>query len=161
MLSVSKRIVDRSRCQVRWENGVVPTRTSVFEIVNSGWIALLSSLKDFAVQGFSFLGLASQASAPVKAIELSGESPDRGNRYHPVANGNCAFNRKGGEQPKANEQSVMKVNSIRPSLSGSVLVNREPLTPRNGPRMTSGQPHSEFNAAIGGRWSGLYGEQTR
>ena len=124
-------------------------------------MALLSSLRDFAVRGFSFLGLASQASATVKAIELSGESPDRGNRYRPVANGNCAFNRKGGEQPKANEQSVMKVNSIRPSLSGSVLVNREPLTPRNGPRMTSGQPHSEFNAAIGGRWSGLYGEQTR
>ena len=46
------------------------------------------------------------ASAPVKAIELSGESPDRGIRYRPVANGNCVFNRKGGEQPKAKEQSV-------------------------------------------------------
>ena len=42
-------------------------------------------------------------SAPAKAIELSGESPDRGTRYRPVANGNCVFNRKGGEQPKANE----------------------------------------------------------
>ncbi|WP_233214920.1 hypothetical protein, partial [Rhodopirellula bahusiensis] len=46
------------------------------------------------------------ASAPAKAIELSGESPDRGIRYRPVADGNCVFNRKGGEQPKANEQSV-------------------------------------------------------
>ena len=44
-----------------------------------------------------------RASAPVKAIELSGESPDRGTRYRPVANGDCVFNRKGGEQPKANE----------------------------------------------------------
>ena len=76
----------------------------------------------------------------MKAIELSGESPDRGSRYRPVANGNCVFNRKGGEQPKANEQSVTKVNSIRPSLSGSVLVNREPLTSRNGPKVTPGQP---------------------
>jgi hypothetical protein len=46
------------------------------------------------------------ARAPVKAIELSGESPDRGDRYRPVVNGNCVFNRKGGEQLKANEQSV-------------------------------------------------------
>ena len=68
------------------------------------------------------------ASAPVKAIELSGESPDRGNRYRPVSEGNCVFNRIGGEQLEENEQSVTKVNSIRPSLSGSVLAMREPLT---------------------------------
>jgi hypothetical protein len=73
------------------------------------------------------------ASAPVKAIELSGESPDRGSRYRPVVNGNCVFNRKGGEQPETNEQSVTQVNLIRPSLSGSVLVTREPLTSRNVP----------------------------
>ena len=51
-------------------------------------------------------------SAPVKAIELSGESPDRGSRYLPVVDGNCVFNRKGGEQPETNEQSVAKANSI-------------------------------------------------
>ena len=72
--------------------------------------------------------LANVASAPVKAIELSGESPDRGSRYRPVSEGNCVFNRKGGEQLEENEQSVTKVNSIRPSLSGSVLVKREALT---------------------------------
>jgi len=72
--------------------------------------------------------LTNPASAPVKAIELSGESPDRGSRYRPVSEGNCVFNRKGGEQLEENEQSVTKVNSIRPSLSGSVLVKREPLT---------------------------------
>jgi hypothetical protein len=33
----------------------------------------------------------------VKAIELSGESPDLGRRYLPVAEGNCVFNRKGGD----------------------------------------------------------------
>ena len=77
------------------------------------------------------------ASAPVKAIEQSGESPDRGIRYRPVAEGNCVFNRKGGEQLEANEQSVPKVNSIRPSLSGSALASREPLISRNGPTMTA------------------------
>ncbi len=46
------------------------------------------------------------ASASVKAIELSGESPDRGSRFRPVVNGNCVFNSQGGEQPKTKEQSV-------------------------------------------------------
>ena len=72
-------------------------------------------------------------SAPVKAIELSGESPDQRSRYLSVAESNCVFNRKGGKQPEANEQSVTKVNSIRPSLSGSVLAKREPLTSRHDP----------------------------
>jgi hypothetical protein len=61
--------------------------------------------------------LATVASAPGKAIEQSGESPDRGNRYRPVSEGNCVFNRIGGEQLEEKEQSVTKVNSIRPSLS--------------------------------------------
>ena len=77
------------------------------------------------------------ASAPVKAIEQLGESPDRGIRYRLVVDGNCVFNRKGGEQPKTKEQSVTKVNSIQPSLSGSVLVTREPLTSWIDPLMTA------------------------
>ena len=80
--------------------------------------------------------LANSASAPVKAIEQSGESPDQSIRYRSVAKGNCVFNRKGGEQLAANEQSVTKVNSIRPSLSGSVLVKREPLTTQPVPDET-------------------------
>ncbi len=43
------------------------------------------------------VGLTSHAGTPVKAIELSGERPDRGIRYRPVADGNCVFNRKGGK----------------------------------------------------------------
>ena len=73
------------------------------------------------------------ASAPVKAIEQSGESPVRGIRYRPVVEGNCVFNRKGGEQPETKEQSVTQVNSIQPSLSGSILATREPLTARHVP----------------------------
>ena len=64
----------------------------------------------------------------MKAIEQSGESPDQSIRYRSVVEGNCVFNRKGGEQLETKGQSVTKVNSIRPSLSGSVLVQREPLT---------------------------------
>ena len=58
-------------------------------------------------RGLQFaLGWDNRASAPAKAIELSGESPDWGIRYRPIVDGNCVFNRKGGEQPKTNEQSV-------------------------------------------------------
>jgi hypothetical protein len=79
-----------------------------------------------------------RASAPVKAIELSGASPDRGSRYRPVVEGNCVFERRGGEQPETKEQSVTYVNSIRPILSGSLLAMCEPLIPCNGPMTTSG-----------------------
>jgi len=41
--------------------------------------------------------------------------------------------REGGEQPEENDQSVTKVNSIRPSLSGSLLGTGEPLTARSRP----------------------------
>lgn len=73
------------------------------------------------------------ARAPVKAIEQSGESPDQSIRYRSVAEGNCVFNRKGGEQLEAKEQSVTQVNLIRPSLSGSGRANREPLISRDNP----------------------------
>jgi len=50
-------------------------------------------------EALSLAGPAAQARAPVKAIEQSGESPDWGIRYRPIVEGNCVFNRKGGEQP--------------------------------------------------------------
>jgi len=71
--------------------------------------------------------------APVKAIEQTGESPVQSHRYGSEAEGNCVFNRKGGKQLEANEQSVTEVNAIRPSLSGSVLARREPLTSHHDP----------------------------
>ena len=73
------------------------------------------------------------ARAPVKAIEQTGESPVQSCRYRSVAEGNCVFNRKGGKQLEANEQSVTQVNAIRPSLSGSVRAKREPLTSHHDP----------------------------
>ena len=73
---------------------------------------------------------ASTASAPVKAFDQKGESPFQARRYQPVVSGNCVSVRKGGEQPETNDQSVTKVNSIRPSLSGRILAIPEPLTVR-------------------------------
>ena len=74
---------------------------------------------------------ASMASAPVKAFDQKGESPFQARRYRPeVESGNCVSVRKGGEQPETNDQSVTKVNSIRPSLSGRSLATSEPLTVR-------------------------------
>ena len=56
------------------------------------------------------------ASAPLKAIELLGVSPNQGNRYHPVTEGNCVAARQGGEQLEVNEQSVMscELDSAKP-----------------------------------------------
>ncbi len=56
------------------------------------------------------------ASAPVKAIELLGGSPNQGNRYHPVTKSNCVAARQGGEQLEVNEQSVMlcELDSAKP-----------------------------------------------
>ena len=73
---------------------------------------------------------ATAASAPVKAFDQKGESPFQARRYQPVVSGNCVSVRKGGEQPETNDQSVTKVNSIRPSLSGRILAIPEPLTVR-------------------------------
>ncbi len=74
---------------------------------------------------------ATAASAPVKAFDQKGESPFQARRYRPVVDsGNCVSVRKGGEQPETNDQSVTKVNSIRPSLSGRILAISEPWTVR-------------------------------
>ena len=64
-------------------------------------------------------------------IEQKGASPFQVDVSDLVAESNCVSERKGGEQLDAKHQSVTKVNSIRPSLSGSQLANDEPL-PRDG-----------------------------
>jgi len=87
-------LADPCRC-AQW-----PSRNAL-QLRSGGWIHSLIS-----IGGVQADRGRPSASAPAKAIELSGESPDRGIRYRPVADGNCVFNRKGGEQPKANEQSV-------------------------------------------------------
>jgi hypothetical protein len=41
--------------------------------------------------------------------------------WHSVTNGNCVAVRRGGEQPKVNDQSVTQVNSIRLVVVASLL----------------------------------------
>ena len=42
-----------------------------------------------------------------------------------VIEGNCVLARGGGEQPEVNDQSVTKVNTIRPAAAASLLGNGE------------------------------------
>ena len=80
------------------------------QIIQSGlnvpvW-QLIVSIRGVSRKAQMDLWLAPQAIAPVKAIEQSGESPVQSKRYRSVAEGNCVFNRKGGKQLEAKEQSV-------------------------------------------------------
>jgi hypothetical protein len=45
--------------------------------------------------------------------------------WHSVTEGNCVAERRGGEQPEVNDQSVTQVNSIRPTVVASLPVNGE------------------------------------
>ena len=68
-----------------------------------------------------------------------------------VAEGNCVVERRGGEQPEANDQSINKtmMNSIRPDALASLLLKGEAengIRPGKGERkirdLTAGE-HSE------------------
>ena len=56
-----------------------------------------------------------------------------------VAEGNCVVERRGGEQPEAKDQSIIKtmMNSIRPDALASLLENGEA---KNGTRPVKGEP---------------------
>jgi hypothetical protein len=45
--------------------------------------------------------------------------------WYLVTNGNCVAARRGGEQPEVNDQSVTQVNSIRPTVVASLLLDGE------------------------------------
>src|SRR6516162_8864015 len=65
----------------------------------------------------------SAPSAPESAHQQRGESPRRTEHWLSVAEGNCVAERRGGEQPEANNQSIIKkmMNSIRPDALASLL----------------------------------------
>src|ERR1700730_12948209 len=52
--------------------------------------------------------------ARASAFYPGGASPHQVNLLRPVANRNCVVVRRGGEQRKVTESSVVKANSIRP-----------------------------------------------
>src|SRR5438876_11917843 len=62
-------------------------------------------------------------SAPESAHQQWGGSPHRTEHWLSVAEGNCVAERRGGEQPEANDQSIIKkmMNSIRPDALASLL----------------------------------------
>src|SRR5260221_10479147 len=80
-----------------------------------------------------------RASAPENANHQWGESPHRTEHWLSVVEGNCVVERRGGEQPEGNCQSINKtmVNTIRPEALASLLgkgevQNRKPT--REGAR---------------------------
>jgi len=80
----------------------------------------------------------SAPSAPESAHRQRGESPRRTEHWLSVAEGNCVVERRGGEQPEANNQSIRKkmMNSIRPDALASLLGKGEA---QNGSRPGKGQ----------------------
>jgi hypothetical protein len=76
-------------------------------------------------------------SAPESAHQQRGESPRRTEHWLSVAEGNCVVERRGGGQPEANNQSIIKkmMNSIRPDALASLLGKGEA---QNGSRPGKG-----------------------
>src|SRR5437773_8558521 len=66
--------------------------------------------------------LEAYASAPESAHQQWGGSPHRTEHWLSVAEGNCVAERRGGKQPEANDQSIIKkmINSIRPDALASL-----------------------------------------
>ena len=66
-------------------------------------------------------------SAPESAHQQWGGSPHRTEHWLSVAEGNCVAERRGGEQPEANDQSIINkmMNSIRPDALASLLSEGE------------------------------------
>ena len=77
-------------------------------------------------------------SAPESAHQQWGGSPHRTEHWLSVAEGNCVVERRGGEQPEANDQSIIKkmINSIRPDALASLLGKGEA---QNGDRPVKGK----------------------
>src|ERR1700730_1801384 len=82
--------------------------------------------------------LEADGSAPESAHEQWGGSPHRTEHWLSVAEGNCVAERRGGEQPEANDQSIIKkmMNSIRPDALASLLAKGEA---QNGSRPGKGE----------------------
>ena len=90
-----------------------------------------------------------------------GESPRRTEHWLSVAEGNCVVERRGGEQPESNDQSIIKkmMNSIRPDALASLLVYGEAQNgsrPGKGERqlrdLTCGQSSERRDRSAWGGW---------
>src|SRR5258708_19904787 len=74
-------------------------------------------------------------SAPENAHQQWGESPHRTEHWLSVVEGNCVVERRGGEQPEANCQSINNTmaNTIRPEALASPLGKGEVQNPHPPP----------------------------
>jgi hypothetical protein len=108
-----------------------------------GQAILIQRLKEWdgrPARLFCFIryGRDARASAPESAHQQWGGSPHRTEHWLSVAEGNCVAERRGGKQPEANDQSIIKkmINSIRPDALASLLVHGEA---QNGSRPGKGE----------------------
>jgi hypothetical protein len=111
--------------------------------------------------------LTSAASAPESAQRPRDESSLLASHWRSEAEGNCVVERRGGEQPEANSQSVNKMlNSIRPTALTSLLAKdevwnrmpsqearrlRRPLLHRASDRRTNGKQRVVGDRMVGRR----------
>ena len=99
-------------------------------------------------------------SAPESAHQQRGGSPRRTEHWLSVAEGNCVVERRGGKQPEANNQSIIKktMNSIRPDALASLLGKGEAQNgklPGKGERQQSDtEPRRDSERGKRNAWGG-------
>src|SRR5262252_4063784 len=102
----------------------------------------------------------SAPSAPESAHQQRGGSPRRTEHWLSVVEGNCAVERRGGKQPEANNQSIIKkmMNSIRPDALASLLGKGEAQNgklPGKGERQQSDtEPRRDSERGKRNAWGG-------
>src|SRR5262252_5973692 len=133
-----KRSSALAKCLLH-HNGLVHLKTStrcgmsIFLKVTTNWRAgCKKSACPVRREGRSFPS-SLPLCAPESAHQQRGESPRRTEHWLSVAEGNCVVERRGGGQPEANNQSIIKkmMNSIRPDASASM--RRKWRSPRRKP----------------------------
>ena len=98
--------------------------------------------------------------APESAHQQRGGSPRRTEHWLSVAEGNCVVERRGGKQPEANNQSIIKktMNSIRPDALASLLGKGEAQNgklPGKGERQQSDtEPRRDSERGKRNAWGG-------
>src|SRR5271166_4901985 len=130
-----------ARCRPFWPKGFYATRAPFTgcrrDSIQHTRPACIPSDVPAPMAGLTEYTRDAYASAPESAHQQWGGSPHRTEHWMSVAEGNCVAERRGGEQPEANDQSIIKkmMNSIRPDALASLLVKGEA---QNGSRPGKG-----------------------
>ncbi len=109
-----------------------------------------------------YSGPKARPSAPESAHQQRGESPLRTEHWLSVAGGNCVVERRGGEQPEANCQSIntTMMNSIRLHPLASPLEHGEAKNrkPARGGQGNFGNPHCVQTVSAAAGMDGVFGD---